>query len=646
MKNKLTKPLQTGLLATACGLLLAGSTSLSLAQNTNPTNTFDLANSTTSFVQWWGGGGAGATMTWDDTKDAANDPASGSVRYEANFVGAAGEQFMTFFTIANRWGWDFGYILDATTYTNLSFDIKVDPSSGQRTNANDFGWLEIGLVTRVPNGTNTDTATTYLPGRSIPLSATAWTHFDYPLVPTLANIDLVGGFFIKMWSNGDHTNSLIFNVDNFMVTKPTAPVVIPPPTMGMTQPGPVGVKVIMDDDASQWQRNAISTPSGGGPYMWTSQGSYPVTYSLAITNFPDAASHAGFAAHLYLANGDTSTANDQTSGSPDWNVPDIFIFRVENTAAGGARAQIQWKTNYPSANATNIPVIVDAPSALGTWTVTFTDSTSGTLTGPGITATNFTLPADAVVNNFSPTASFLQFGMFKNDAANEGHNNGTHGTFSHVKFTGAAAPFDDDFSGATLTSNYAWRTTSATAVQFVPSGTAWIVDWTLPASEFNPQIAAAPAGLWSNVVFSTTYQSGGKAHGLVANAALPAGNAAYFRLIRRPFEKLQVLMPGETAAPNTPSGKTGTPDAQSVGIPFNVTVNAVDAVWNRVKATDTVTITSSDLAASLPADAALLGGTAIFSVTLNTVGSFTVTASDVTDGTKTPNTGTATTVNP
>lgn len=653
MKNKLNRPLPTGLLSAVCSLMLAGSISLGRAQNTNPTNTFDIASSTTSFVQWWGGGGASATMTWDDTRDAANDPASGSVRYDANFVGAAGEQFMTFFTIANRWGWDFGTILDATTYTNMSFDIKVDPISAITPGGN-YGNLEVGLTT------GTGPGTIYLATYTIPLSATNWTHVDRLVEPTLANIDQVSGFFFKLWSDGAHTNTLAFNLDNVELTQPTVPVVIPPPTMEMTKAGPAGVLITMDDNSSQWQRDAISTPANSGPYLWASQGSYPVSYSCTITNFPAIASHLGFEAHMYVANETTAPANSATSGSPDWGVPDIFIFRVENHATEvyatngatittnftyDARAQIQWKTNYPNANATNIPVIVDAASALGTWTVTFTDSTSGTLTGPGITATNFTLPADAVLNNFSPEASFLQFGIFKNDSANDGHNQQAHGTFSHATFTGMAAPIDDDFSGATLTNKYAWRKTSASAVQFIPANTAWMVDWTLPAADFNPQFAAAVAGPWSNAAFSSTFTTGNRVYSTVSAAALPAGNSVFYRLIKRPFVKLQVLMPGETAAPNTPSGKAGTPDAQTAGLPFNVTVNAVDEFWNRVKSADMVTLTSSDEAATLPAETALISGTATLSVVLNNIGSFTVTATDSTDGTKAPNTGTATTVN-
>src|SRR5437867_8027793 len=81
------------------------------------------------------------------------------------------------------------------------------------------------------------------------------------------------------------------------------------------------------------------------------------------------------------------------------------------------------------------------------------------------------------------------------------------------------------------------------------------------------------------------------------------------------FAKLQLLVPGETAAPGTPTGKTGTPTARTAGTAFNVTVNAVDALWNLINTNDTAHITSSDTNASLPSDAALSGGTQTYSLT-------------------------------
>jgi len=83
------------------------------------------------------------------------------------------------------------------------------------------------------------------------------------------------------------------------------------------------------------------------------------------------------------------------------------------------------------------------------------------------------------------------------------------------------------------------------------------------------------------------------------------------------FVKLQLLSPGEAAAPGTASGKTGTTLAQNAGTAFNVTVNAVDANWNVVtNVTHTIGITSSDSNATLPANAALVSGTKAFGVTL------------------------------
>ena len=58
--------------------------------------------------------------------------------------------------------------------------------------------------------------------------------------------------------------------------------------------------------------------------------------------------------------------------------------------------------------------------------------------------------------------------------------------------------------------------------------------------------------------------------------------------------KLQVLMPGMTAAPGTPSGYTGSPFTQTLGVPFQVIVNATDDNWNVISVSDLVQLTASD----------------------------------------------------
>lgn len=101
-----------------------------------------------------------------------------------------------------------------------------------------------------------------------------------------------------------------------------------------------------------------------------------------------------------------------------------------------------------------------------------------------------------------------------------------------------------------------------------------------------------------------------------------------------PYTRLQVLLPGESAAPGTVSGKTGTPRAQTSGVPFSVTVRACDSGWNTVPGvTNALQVLSSDASATLPPSTQLANGAVTVTVTFNAGGTFTVYAHDVTDGT-------------
>src|SRR5207247_10567326 len=125
----------------------------------------------------------------------------------------------------------------------------------------------------------------------------------------------------------------------------------------------------------------------------------------------------------------------------------------------------------------------------------------------------------------------------------------------------------------------------------------------------------------------------------ITDPAKTANTSSSITVNAGPFVKLQLLAPGETAAPGTAAGKTGAPSAQTACTPFNVTVNAVDANWNVVSTvTDTMGLTSSDPSATLPANAALASGTKSLGVTPATLGNTTFSVADVIDGTKSPNT--------
>jgi hypothetical protein len=102
--------------------------------------------------------------------------------------------------------------------------------------------------------------------------------------------------------------------------------------------------------------------------------------------------------------------------------------------------------------------------------------------------------------------------------------------------------------------------------------------------------------------------------------------------------QLQVLLPGQTNAPGTALGYVGTPTAQSISADGGqvVTVNAVDNTFHIVGGiNDSIQLSTSDSSASLPPSQTMNNGTVTFS-TPNSIlwggqGSFTVTATDLTN---------------
>ncbi|HWH70922.1 MAG TPA: hypothetical protein VNT26_16150, partial [Candidatus Sulfotelmatobacter sp.] len=400
------------------------------------------------------------------TKDAGTSTPAGSLKIDAAYDDT-------------NTGWQEAMAINATPfnaarYTFATFDLYIE-------NPNNL--TDVGMMSLFTRGWTKIGEARF----SVANNVGKWVHYEMALPATLTSAD-----GLRFQLGGGMKAPLTYYLDNVTVYKPMTA-----PRLALKKAGSQGVQITMDDNSSQWQRDGISTPvdARGQNFFWTSQPQYPVSYSFTIADFPDIAKHPGFEAHLYIVNGDTGGTGNETSGSPDWGAPDVLQLRVQNGTAGGAVCSVEWKTNAANANppagVAYHPVVVNAPSALGTWTLSFSDATHGTVTGPGITATNFTLPEDAVLYNFSPVTSFLHFGMFKNDGANDGHNNQASGTFSSLKFTGNPYGYsiNETFNGATLTNNYAWRATRASAVSYNPPGTAWWVNWTLPADGYSVQSA-------------------------------------------------------------------------------------------------------------------------------------------------------------
>jgi hypothetical protein len=466
---------------------------------------FTNANEVSAYSAW---GASGSGVSWVSSPDAGGLTPAGSMKILGNYDGTVS-------------GWseatcqrDFSF--DPSRFTYFDLDLYLDPASatpyGQmsvflRQNHSPWNWLWIG-------GHNFSSADT---GK--------WTHLSFPMAPS--GETNASGFVVQTGGNG-MLAPVISYVDNLKIWSPQ----VPPTITNFAKGGPGGVSVTMDQKGQQWQRDAIATPSTTTAYTWYNMNG--VTYSFTITNFPNAAAHPGFDAHLYIVNEDTIPRQNpgwnETYGAVDWNAADIFVAQVKNNANGGVDFVLSYKTNLPNANVNNTITTIHAPSALGTWSVAFgADNTSITVTVPDGTMTTASLPQE-VADRFNCAVSFLQFGAFKNDGANSGVNDGASVTFSRVQMAGGVNQFDDNFPGPGLTANYQWRTTSGSAVTWDPAGVGWWLTWTLPDDGFNAEVSSSLTGPWTDAGIVYKYTQGATRVGAVPAANIPAGDQAFFRL--------------------------------------------------------------------------------------------------------------------
>ena len=509
--------------------------------------------------------------------------------------------------------------------------MHVDPASAPPLSANgDFGPLQVGFVRQGwPNGGTFDANSPV-----IPASATnGWVHLNQTIDQASAGLDGVAGVNFKYTSYSGYPKAPItFWIDNLVVHLASA-TAAPPKLLTPYKPIP-GLNLFSSgSNGDQYQRTNIKLQNTTGNGWLGASG--PVTYSLTITNFPNGATYPGYQAHIFITDG----SPPNTEAAPDYNEANLIFLDIHENADATAYAAFRYKTNQPNGNAmvynnnpTNGPVgtlgTVGSSTILGTWSLTFTDNTNIVVTAPdGTNVGHFTISQDAAALFADPLNVY--FGAQPNSPANFGQSV----VLSRAGISGNSVPVSDNFltdtGGLDTTNTWAIVAGDHSTVQLLqPDPGAWFVRWSLPDSGFGLQASTNLAGsnAWSTLTGPdasgpplTSFVSAGSRVVYVPSAALGNSHVGFFRLVQQVFSKLQVLMPGETAAPGTSSGKTGTPTPQHVGVPFEVTVNAVDATWHVIPgASDTIHMTSSDSSATLSADAALVNGTGTFSVTFNT----------------------------
>jgi hypothetical protein len=620
-----------------------------VGSNTNP---FAGSGSVASWIYWYNTPGGNSPITNDvNTPDPNGGPGAGSLEV-FNPFGPSGTQNVFFGTFGNGGGYDFSVEVNLLNFTNVAFDIYVGTNDMISTN-NNFGTLSVGVITsgygyeQFANGSVT-----------IPAAASnGWVHMSVPIDHTLAGITTIPGIAFDFNSyNGYPTNTFTFWLGNLVMGYSGAP---PPNPMASLSKAVPGLTQFADKKPNYNRQTLRTDMSGTANVTWF--GHPGAAYSWTIAAYPGS-SNPNFLMGLNLMPELTNCSD------PDWTGSNDVWVSMQNNADGTVTAGIAYKTNQPTANSQlfnpptqlvnyqNEAAGLTVPSAIGTWTLTFPNNTSMTLTAPNGASTNVTIP-DYVAALYNGYVAAYLYTAPQNDA-----NVGQYATFSAYNITGVGTPVHENLTSGglsssfleTISQNYFYTgnyTNHPPDQVFVTSATnIYWLDWTLPDAGFSPvsgSVLESPA-LWTTLG-GNIFQNGAQHWMAIGPSQLPSANTGFFALIKRVPYQLQILLPGETNAPNTVSGKIGTPTAQSISAETFVTINMCDLHWNIVNSSDTVQVTSSDGLASLPSpNGSLVNGTLTEGMFFGTQPSTntTVTASDVTSPSILPNTSSQVTVGP
>jgi hypothetical protein len=652
--------------AALMGLALAASIGVSKAQllTTSYTNNFDVGTNTADFsgsgsvsswIYWYGVGYGNTPMTNDVFHDVNNNASSGSLLVGAPF--ATYDQCVFFGTFQNTGTYSGGVTANILSFTNITFWIKMAPGVVPRQSGGsnaDFGSIGVGIITP-GNGYEQFAAPT------IPLAASnSWVQLTALVNDTVATTTAKGITFDYNSYGGYPLVPVSFNIDSLKFNY--TPVILPPPTMVRPVAAIPGLNCIASTagSAGQYNRYQVCTAASSG-YSFTDGAN--VTYSWNTGTFPLGTGGGGWQQHFFLVG---NYAPGQYDTAADYNLPDVFWVTVQQNdvlttngdgsvtdTAGTATMNFRLKTNEASGNSmlfnTTSPTdTVNNPNgwpiepiatlsvpagAQGNWTVNVQNSTNITITGPGGSHTNFNITA-AQAAIFADPVSICLGGQPNVTTAG-----GKASVYNSFSLAGAPGAFSDNFLTDTTLNTTIWKNLAndTNGLYLVPATSKYWVAWTLPDSGYSLQSKADlhTIGNWT-ASSSPIIRVNAHDQALIDSTVLPSASQGYFQLVQYQFTGLQVLPQGETNAPGTMTGYTGTayvPGLTTDSGVANFTINAVDPTFHIISGvTDTIHLVDNSGAGNStdPNDAPMVNGTLAAAIAFNITGTFTVTATDVT----------------
>jgi len=419
--------------ALACSALLLAT----LAASAQTTNYMIYNFNTDQVTGIWGNwfGGDFVDVSWDNTVDATpGNPTPGSMKVDLDIND---DQYVLNDGLPAA---HLGYSLNmVTTFSNLSFDILFSTNSAIRTNvvgvgtngstgvgSLDYGYMRVGASD--PGG-SWDQDWFYF--FAIPATNgagqpnTNWTHISIPIVgnggllsqqPLLDTIDsLLFGIDGNNYNNNVLSGPQTYWVDNIQFIGPVGGNPLPPPVLTAAKATPA--LRLFGGSGGQYSRSQLTTIDES--QSWIDNGG-PVSYSFTLLNDPT--NPGNLDCHIFFLplnwfNGEPISGNHDM----DYHILNTLWLRVQSgTGTPTCTADISWKTNHGYFNPNHTDLLITNPTAVGTWTITFNNNSSGTVTAPGASPVPFTLSDPNIEDDFGG-GMILSFGNQCNgSSANEG----------------------------------------------------------------------------------------------------------------------------------------------------------------------------------------------------------------------------------
>jgi hypothetical protein len=290
------------------------------------------------------------------------------------------------------------------------------------------------------------------------------------------------------------------DIANLQITMSTNPPPPPRPTIGVL-PAKPGLRIFSKNFDFTYNQSGFGTVDPNQSWVGATP-SLPKSYAITFGDF-DTVDNFTFYSQ-FVPNG---TVNPfVVFGSTN-----ALVWRITHVATGFTTA-VDWKTNSPGAGETNnaITLTTTSTNGRGTWKLTFTSDTDGTVTAPDGTSGSFSLPPDAAALFVDPLA--IMFGTAPNNPGGFGQ----HTTINRLTITNVAGVnADDDFTKDDVLNTSLWDpafsyplNTGPSAVVLVSTNDAYWVNWTIPDDGMGLGTKAS-LNSGTNVWFSPNYYGSG-----------------------------------------------------------------------------------------------------------------------------------------